>query len=76
MAFAGLANAKDRADVIAYLQANSWTIWMENNSLKCKTKFLYIEEANTCGRVDVYTLIDRQRNLYSKTIAASAGPQK
>ena len=24
MAFAGLANAKDRADVIAYLKANAW----------------------------------------------------
>ena len=33
MAFAGLANAKDRADVIAYLKSNSW-------AYKWKTQFV------------------------------------
>ena len=40
MAFAGLANAKDRADVIAYLKSNAWAhqsngkpIWNEEHTI-------------------------------------------
>ena len=39
MAFAGLANAKDRADVIAYLKSNSWAHKWKTHSLGAKQVF-------------------------------------
>ena len=39
MAFAGLANAKDRADVIAYLKSNSWTFEWKTQFIGAKQVF-------------------------------------
>jgi cytochrome c2 len=33
MAFAGIANAKDRGDVIAYLKANAWSTRREQREV-------------------------------------------